>query len=901
MKLTWEEIESNAIAFSKKWKDCQGDERQEAQKFEMGLMNIFGIDFYEGLHEYQIRDINGRIGYIDYLLPSKILIEMKSKGESLVRAYNQAYDYVKSLNKEDYPELLLVSDFNYIQVTNLRTMQTFKKFKISQLKNHVRMLGVLAGYTSNVTFKTDIEVNTDASYKMAKLHDALEENGYTGENLEQYLVRLLFCLFAEDTGIFEQGAFENYIKDSKADGSDLSSRIMSLFDTLNTPEHMRMKNLPTQLKNFRYINGKIFSKPLPPAYFDNKMRQLLLDCCNFNWSYISPAIFGAMFQGVMNPLERRELGAHYTSEENILKTIKPLFLDNLWREFERSKSTKNELERFLNKIARIKILDPACGCGNFLIIAYREIRLLEFEVLKMLHDNKQLKIIDTLCRISIENFYGIEYEEFPSQVAQLSLLLMKHQLDKEISNYFGMNTIDFPIRETANIIHGNALRIDWNSLVYNSELSYIIGNPPFRGKRWQSDIQKEDMALVFGKKFKGVGNLDYVTAWYKKAADYIHNTSIDCAFVSTNSVVQGEHVSYLWKPLIKDGISIIFSYRTFKWSNEAKNKASVFAVIIGFSKDNRKREKRIYFEDESIKAKNISPYLIDMPNVIVERRSKPICPVPKMLFGNKATDGGNLLLSPEEKDELISKEPLSEKFIRPYVMGHEFINNIKRYCLWLKNATPNELRKMPLVRKRLEEVRKMRENSTKIATQKLALTPTLFDEDRQPEGQYLAVPVVSSERRKYIPIGFLESNIIAGAKIFMVPDANIYHFGILTSNLHMIWMRTVGGRLKSDYNYSNSIIYNNFPWPKTTEKQREIITQAAIEILRVRSLYQDCSLADLYDPISMPHELLKAHETLDKEVVKAYGFKSNNDASHLESLMKVYLEYTENSEQIKVK
>lgn len=892
MKLSWEEIESNAISFSKQWKDCQGDERQEAQKFEMGLMNIFNVDFYEGLHEYQIRNLNGRIGYIDYLLPGKILIEMKSKGESLVRAYNQAYDYTKSLNKEDYPELLLVSDFEYIQVTNLGTMQTFKKFKVSQLKNHIRMLGTLAGYTSDITFKTDLEVNTDASYKMAKLHDALKENGYTGENLEQYLVRLLFCLFAEDTGIFELRAFEDYIKCSRNDGTDLSSKIVLLFDTLDTPEEKRMKNLPSDLKKIRYINGSLFSKPLPPAYFDSKMRKTLLECCDFNWSFISPAIFGAMFQEVMNQQERRELGAHYTSEENILKIMKPLFLDDLWEEFEKSKTTKTELERFLDKLSKIKILDPACGCGNFLIIAYREIRLLEFEVLKMLYDNQQLAIIDTLCRISIENFYGIEYEEFPSQVAQLGLLLMKHQLDKEVSNYFGMNIIDFPIREIANIVHGNALRMDWEDLILKDELSYIIGNPPFRGKKWQSESQKEDMLLVFGKKFKGVGNLDYVTAWYKKSSDYIHNTEIECAFVSTNSIVQGEHVSYLWKPLIEDGVNIIFAYRTFKWSNEAKKNASVFAVIVGFSKTSYKKKKKIYYDNQMVFAKNINPYLIDMPNIIIGRRTKPICDVPKMLFGNKATDGGNLLLSSDEKNELIAKEPLSENFIRPYVMGYEFINKVERYCLWLKNATPNELKQMPLVRKRLEEVKKMRENSTKTSTQKLALSPTLFDEDRQPNVRYLAVPVVSSEKRKYIPIGFLESYVIAGAKIFMIPEATIYHFGILTSSVHMAWMRTVGGRLKNDYNYSNSIIYNNFPWPNPSEKLKGNIEKLAERVLEIRELYSESSLADLYNPLYMPSDLVKAHNLLDKEVDNAYGFKSKNEDECVTALMKLYQQYT---------
>ncbi|NLD33190.1 MAG: class I SAM-dependent DNA methyltransferase [Trichococcus flocculiformis] len=497
--LSWGEIETNAIAFAKRWKDCRGDERQDAQTFEKDLMSVFGVDWLEGLHERRITNEYGVQNYIDYILPGKILIEMKSKGESLIRAYNQAIVYSKCLKPEEHPEIIMVSDFEYIQVTNLRTGQAFQKFKLNQLKKHIRMFGVVAGYTSEVTFKTDIEVNTDASYKMAKLHDGLKANGYVGKELEIYLVRLLFCLFAEDTGIFEKNTFENYILASKEDGSDLSGRMMELFSILDTPEQKRMGTLREELKRFRYINGNLFAAFLPPAAFDVKMRQTLIDCCDFDWSFISPAIFGAMFQGVMDEKERRELGAHYTSEKNILKVIQPLFLDDLWAEFDRMKSTKAELEAFHDKIASLRFLDPACGCGNFLIITYRELRLLEFEVLKMLHDNTQMIIMDLLCKVSVDQFYGIEYEEFPCQIAQVGLLLMKHQMDKEVSNYFGMNLIDFPIKETATIVHGNALQIDWETVVPKDKLSYCFGNPPLSIVHRMCNIWRRRISIFYAK------------------------------------------------------------------------------------------------------------------------------------------------------------------------------------------------------------------------------------------------------------------------------------------------------------------------------------------------------------------------------------------------------------------
>ncbi|KMT21611.1 DNA methyltransferase [Clostridium cylindrosporum] len=893
--LSWNEIETKAIAFSKTWRNCKGDERQEAQTFEKDFMSVFGVDWHEGLHEYQVYDYQGRVGYVDYLLPGKILIEMKSKGESLVKAYNQGYDYAKCLKPDEYPELLMVSDFNFIQVTNLKTMQTFKKFKVSELKNKVRMLGTLAGYNSEVTFKTDIEVNTDASYKMAKLHDKLKENGYEGRNLEVYLVRLLFCLFAEDTGIFESGAFENYILSSKEDGSDLSSRMISLFSILNTPENKRMKTLPNELKKFRYINGKLFSEMLPPAFFDHKMRSLILDCCNFDWGYISPAIFGAMFQGVMNQKERRELGAHYTSEKNIMKLIKPLFLDDLWDEFNRCKISTVQLEAFHNKIASLYFFDPACGCGNFLIITYRELRLLEFELLKMLYDNKQMTIIETLCKVSVNQFYGIEVEEFPCQIAYVGLLLMKHQMDIETSNYFGINFIDFPITDTANIVHGNALKMSWEDVVSKDKLSYIIGNPPFIGARFMNTEQKEDILTLFDS-IKNAGNLDYVTGWYKKASEYIIDTNIKSAFVSTNSIVQGEQSPILWRVLFeKYNIHIDFAYRTFKWGNEAKGKAAVHCVIIGFSSSKIFSNMRIFLEDETvIYAENINPYLVNADNVFIESRKKAICNVPTMCLGNMPNDGGYLLFSDEEKEEFLSSNPNSEKWFKKFVGSHEYINSITRWCLWLEGTSPSELKSCKGILERISKVREFRLASKRKATQKLADSPMNFGEIRQPKGNYILVPRHSSEKRKYLPIGFMEPDVICGDANLMIPEATIYEFGILISNVHMVWMRTICGRIKSDYRYSNNLVYNNFPWPSINEKHRELIERAAWEVLYIREKYPNDSLANLYDPLLMPLDLLRAHRNLDKEVYKAYGIEWESEEMCMAKLIEMYLELIEN-------
>lgn len=902
-KLSWDEIETRAVAFQRRWKVLLKEEdiieRSWAQKFEEELMEVFGIDKKDGVHEERVINLEGVQNYIDYLLSGVVLIEMKSPGESLITAYNQALDYARALKPVDQPELIVVSNFNKIQVSNFRTGVRYKEFSISKLKSNVRQMGYIAGYTSDVEFETDIEVNTKAAYKISGLYKELERHGYSREDIQLYLVRIVFCLFAEDTGIFEQKAFENYIKNSKEDGTDLSQRISDLFYILDTKEEERMDTISDELKGFRYINGHVFSKPLKPAFFDSKMRKELINCCNFDWSYISPAVFGAMFQGVMDEEKRRELGAHYTSEENIMKVIKPLFLDELWKEFEIKKGIKKDLEEFHEKIANIKILDPACGCGNFLIIAYRELRLLEFEVLKLLNDDSQVMLVDNnIIKTHINNFYGIEYEEFPAEIAKLSMLLMKHQLDVEVSNYFGFNIIGFPIRENASIVKGNSLRMDWNEVVDIEDLDYIIGNPPFVGGMLMSKEQKEDMKIVT-KKAKGYGNMDFVCGWYFKSAEIMNkNKNIRTAFVSTNSICQGEHVLNFWKNLIEEkNIKIDYCYRTFKWSNEAKGKAAVYCVIVGFSNNDLKCDKKIFIENKNdnnydmIEAKNINPYLIDAKNVFIERKSKPICDVPEMKFGSMPRDGGYFILTDEEREEIIKETPEAEEFIKKYIGAREFINKTYRWVLWLDGVSPKKYMYSKLIRERLEKVKEFRLNSTAKDTREFSKTPQVFCSISQPkEGNYLLVPKVSSEKREYVPIGFIDSEIISSDLVFTVAGATLYEFGVIISTMHMDWMRLVAGRLKGDYRYSNTIVYNNFIWPDASDEDKEKIIKTASKILEVREKYSDWTFAEMYDPLIMPLDLRKAHEENDKAVEKAYGRTFKDSSERIEFLLQKYSE-----------
>jgi hypothetical protein len=629
------------------------------------------------------------------------------------------------------------------------------------------------------------------------------------------------------------------------------------------------------------------------------MRQALLDCCALDWSRISPAIFGSLFQSIMDKAARRNLGAHYTSEQNILKLIKPLFLDALWEEFEKVKNNKNKLFEFHKKLRRLNFLDPACGCGNFLVIAYRELRLLELEVLRASRADTQSELdVHALINLNVDQFFGIEIEEFPAQIAQVALWLMDHQMNLLVSEEFGLYFVRIPLQVSSTIVCGNALQIDWDTVVRAWQVSYIMGNPPFVGAKFLNDEQRKDVALVFGD-MKNAGLLDYVATWYVKAARMMQGENISCAFVSTNSITQGEQVGVLWSWMLAQGMKIFFAHRTFQWNNEARGKAAVHCVIIGFARFDISTKWLFEYEDikglpHKIKAQNINPYLVDAPDAVLVNRSKPICAVPGIGIGNKPIDDGNYLFTTEEKAEFLKKEPQAKPYFRRWLGADEFLNGYERWCLWLGECAPHELKKMPEAMKRIDAVKQFRLASKSTPTQKIADTPTRFHVENMPKGNYLIIPEVSSERRYYIPVGFETPETLCSNLVKIAPDAKLYYFGILTSLMHNAWMRTVCGRLKNDYRYSAGIVYNNFPWPENpSEKQKQAIEIAVQTVLDARAQFPGSSLADLYDPLTMPPVLLKAHQHLDKTVDAAYG-KTNfqTEAQRVAFLFELYQKYT---------
>jgi hypothetical protein len=900
MPLSWNEIKDNALKFSREWAE-ESSEEAEAKSFWDGFFNIFGVSRRRvATFEQRIKKIGGKDGYIDLLWKGILLIEHKSRGQNLDRAYAQAKGYFPGLKDADLPRYILVSDFACFRLYDLDE-GTQSEFPLKDLYQNVRLFGFIAGYQTT-SYKEQDPVNIEAAERMGRLHDKLKGIGYVGHELEVYLVRLLFCLFADDTGIFERHQFHDLIEQRTAeDGHDLAQWLGHLFQVLDTPHEKRLKALDEQLTAFPYIDGRLFNECLSLAAFDREMRRLLLDCCALDWSRISPAVFGALFQSVMDPKLRRNLGAHYTSEKNILKLIKPLFLDGLRAEFEKLKKLgkKQPLYEFHQRLAKLKFFDPACGCGNFLVIAYRELRLLELEVLKAFLANQGTAFInisvDPFIHCNVDQFYGIEIEEFPAQIAQTALWLMDHQMNLKVSEAFGQYYVRLPLRKSATIIHGNALQLNWREIVKPGELSYILGNPPFGGSKYLNDIQREEIARIFSD-VPGAGILDYVAAWYRKTAGYMEdNPSIKAAFVSTNSITQGEQVGVLWPALLKRGVEIHFAHRTFRWSSEARGKAAVHCVIIGFALHDA-QEKWIFdyetpqSEPYVITAADINPYLMDGPDVVLEKRSRPVSPVPVMKFGNQPIDGGHLIFTPEEKAEFHVQEPEAERLFRRFIGADELINGIDRWCLWLTDASPDQLRRLPKVMERLEAVKRFRLESKREATRELAATPASFAFISHEERDYLLIPSVSSERRNYIPIGFMPASVIASNLCLIVPGATLHHFAILSSAMHMAWVRAVCGRLKSDYRYSAGIVYNNFPWPQnSTEKQIQAIEQAAKTVLDARAWYPSASLADLYDPLAMPPDLIKAHQKLDEAVDAAYDKKKfSGDAERVAFLFGLY-------------
>ena len=896
MALSWNEIKDRALNFSKEWADTSNEEA-DAKPFLVEFFNVFGISSKRvSTFEHRVKKLDDKDGYIDLLWKGTILIEMKSRGKNLDKAYQQAIDYTHGLKEHELPKYILISDFENFRLYDLEEDKTVD-FKLNDLVNNVQHFGYILGYQKKVYAAQD-PANIKAAELMGKLHDRLEEIGYTGHPLEVYLVRILFLLFAEDTTIFNKQQFQEYLEQRTAeDGSDLASKLQELFQVLNTAKENRFKNLDEQLADFPYVNGKLFEENLPTASFDTKMRKALLDCCYIDWSKISPAIFGSMFQSVMNPKERRNLGAHYTSETNILKLIKPLFLDELWKEFESIKDNKNKLPEFHKKLSTLKFLDPACGCGNFLVITYRELRLIEFEVLKALNKSGQSFLdISQILWIDVDQFNGIEYEEFPARIAEVAMWLIDHQMNMLVSSEFGQYFVRLPLKKSAKIVHADALETDWENVISKNDLSYIIGNPPFIGSNIMKQNQRDQIVREF-ENLTGGGTLDYVTGWYIKSSKFIQNTKIKVAFVSTNSIVQGEQTNLLWGLLQnKYGIKIYFAHRTFKWNNEAKGNAAVYCVIVGFANYDIINKSIFEYEDikgeaHEIKAKNINAYLIDAKDILVKKKTKPICNVPNIIKGNYYAKSEGLIIEEEDLEYLITNEPNATKWIKLLIGADEFINNRKRYCLWLVDCPPDELRKMPLVMERVNRVREDRLKSTDKGMQNLA--PTRFRETNNPE-KCLVIPVVSSERRKYIPMGFIDKNTISTNGNLIMQDAALYHFGILMSTIHIAWVKNICGRLKSDYRYSKDIVYNNYPWPDTpNEKQIKAIETAAQKVLDARLQFPKSSLADLYDPLTMPPILVKAHNDLDKAVDLAYRPQPfTSEANRMVFLFELYEKYT---------
>ena len=925
--LSWNEIRQRAMGFSREW-ESGARERADAQTFWNEFFDVFGIRRRTvASFEEPVKTLKGTYGFIDLFWKGRLLAEHKSAGMPLDKAESQAFAYIQSLEREgrgdEIPRYIILSDFARLVLYDLEPGEqgelskegpdvAYIEIPLVDLHQHVRHFAFIIGQQTH-RFHEEDPANLEAAAIMAELHDAVEEGGYTGAQLERLLVRILFCLFADDTGIFEGPLFQNFVEyRTRPDGSDLGSQLSALFEVLNTPAEARNKFLDEDLAAFPYINGELFAEPLRLAGFNRGMRTCLMAACRFDWSRISPAIFGSLFQGIMDAKARRQIGAHYTSERDILKVIRPLFLDALHAEFERIRKDRsgrrqNRLLEFQQKLGRIRCLDPACGCGNFLVIAYRELRRLELEVLKERHlrGKQQLEEFEygevaKMSLVDVDQFFGIEIGEWPARIAETALWLTDHQMNTELSEVFGNIFQRIPLRAAPHIRCANALRMDWKDLLPATECSFLFGNPPFIGAKYQTGEQKSDVLHVAGS-IPNSGLLDYVTMWYFKAALYIADTSIRCAYVSTNSISQGEQVGALWNELYRQNLKIHFAHRTFSWQSEARGKAHVHVVVIGFGLEDP--DEKYIFEYEDIKGepsvhtvRKINPYLVAANGVIILNRSKPLCPVPEIGIGNKPIDGGNYLFTDEEKREFLRIEPGAERYFRPWIGSEEFLNGFQRWCLWLGDATPAALQELPECRKRIENVKKFRLASKSAPTRKIAETPRRFHVENFPEGEFLVIPKVSSERRPYIPIGYLQPTVIVSDLCFISKCATPYHFGVLTSKIHMAWVRHVCGRLKSDYRYSVKLVYNNYPWPEaSTPGQRAKVESCARAVLDVRQKYLDGgqTLAGLYDPLLMPGDLHKAHQTLDRAVDRCYRAKTfENDRERVEFLFTLYEQLT---------
>lgn len=916
MPISWNEIRHNAVRFAREWSE-EHREDGEAKTFWDEFFGVFGVRRRTvASFEHPVLSIRGTYGFIDLFWPGMALVEHKSRGQSLDKAESQAFSYIQDLLRagrhDDVPRYVILSDFDRVAIYDLEPdeqpgLPIFDQFRYryvdfqrADLHKNIHEFAFIPGYKQHV-FADQDPINLQAVEILGNLHDTLEAGGYHGHALERFLVRMLFCLFAEDTGLFERETFRLYLENrTAADGSDLGLHLALLFGVLNTPLERRQKNLDETLAGLPYVNGELFAEHLGFAAFTRDMRNALLACTRFDWSKISPAVFGSLFQAVMEPRERRQMGGHYTSERDILKVVRSLFLDELRGEFERVRKSRVQLRRFHEKLGKMRFFDPACGCGNFLVLTYREMRLLEIEVLSALRHGEKIQTelnIHELSVVDVDAFYGIEIQEWPARIAEVTMWLMDHQMNLRLSEAFGQYFIRLPLRKSAHITHGNALRLDWREVLPPSDCSYILGNPPFVGAKFQDSEQRADMVLVT-QGLCNAGLLDYVTGWYFKAACYIKETSIGVGFVSTNSITQGEQVGVLWNELFRRGIRIVFGHRTFPWQSEARGKAHVHVVIIGFKWGDDAADKRLYeYENGNVTVihpRNIAPYLVEGPNAAIANREQPLCDVPRIGIGNKPIDGGHYLFTEAEKEDFLRVEPHAAPYFRPWVGSDEFINGYTRWCLWLGDCSPSQLRAMPEAMKRVHAVKKYRLASKSAPTKKLAETPTRFHVENMPHERFLVVPKVSSEKRVRIPVGFVGPETLVSDLCFILPSATLYHFGVLTSTMHMVWVRHVCGRLESRYRYSAKLVYNNFPWPaEPTEAQKAKVELMAQRVLDTRALYPSNSLADLYDPLVTPKKLIDAHAALDRAVDRCYGSKAfNGHKSRITFLFELHDAYT---------
>ena len=911
MRLSWNEVRARAAAFAEEWK-AAAYEKGETQSFYNAFFQVFGVKRRSvARYEAHVAKLDNRSGFIDLFWPGVLLVEQKSAGRDLRAAYAQAGEYVDALAERERPRYLLVSDFQTFQLYDLDEGDTMA-FTLAELPGHVEAFGFILGVQRR-TFRDQDPVNIKAAELMGSLHDQLAAAGHGGHDLERFLVRIVFCLFADDTGIFEPRDSFTELMESRTseDGADMGQWLAQLFQVLDTPAQQRPTTLDEDLARFPYINGDLFKGPLSMVSCNAAMRSALLDACRFDWSQVSPAIFGALFQSVMDPAQRRAQGAHYTTEKNILKVIEPLFMDDLRAEFERLQARKDSrrqtaLRQFQKKLGGLTFFDPACGCGNFLIIAYRELRLLEIDVLKALYprdrdgSRQREGWAADLSQLNVDQFYGIELGEFPARIAETALWMMDHIMNNRLSLEFGQTFVRIPLETSPHIVHGDALELDWGELLPTEDCSFVFGNPPFVGAKYQTAGQREQVRQIAALGRSG-GTLDYVSAWFMKAGGYMKNSIGRIAFVATNSITQGEQVAQLW-PILFDRcqLDITFAHRTFAWGSDARGKAHVHVVILGLDRQEAARaQKRLFSypningEPEESRHTVLSPYLFDAsglsdPHLVVREESAPINGMGRLIIGSKPIDGGNYIFTAEERERFLDAEPDAEPFLRPFIGAREYLQGGERWILALHDAPPETLTRLPQVRKRIAVVRAYREASKSAPTRKLAATPTLYHVNVIPTAPFLVVPKVSSERREYVPVGWLEPPTIPSDLVFALQEAGLADFALLTSAMHMAWLRHIGGRLKSDYRYSIGLVYNTFPMPPkgANLSKLEPLAQA---VLDARAAHPGSTLADLYDPDTMPPNLRKAHQALDRGVDRLYrrsGFVSERE--RVEHLLMAY-------------